>query len=627
MFNKKKKVKEKKSIQDKDFVRFSKVYPECDVIELKHNVFLKMIKITDKIKSSSCEAYNQILVEHLKSGQQFFYYKGETFVVMKIEADYIDDAVMKFNGMIFEYSELVPGFELEDVSVKEWLDMICQMTQFRDFDEEVWNELTKTQDKNAKKQKKTKHTIKQQVQPWDRKTNSEYLQLGEKISKNIMITNFPAKVFSGLVTEIMEISDNIVGSLYIRKVDNDKCLAALDMSAENNTQRVIMRKHLENQLYHCCLFLNISGYEGEVDRIYKKVEELATKYLSGINHLEHQQTQAFLSVLPLCDNFIRYNKVLPEESAIGLLNFSWVKRLHSGLKYGKSNISGKEVYYNRLLENSSGFYLGSDYADVKKRTKIEIKQIQNIAPEKKIAVFTLGGVDMKSESFVDISSCSLLGDDLELNREILRAFYYMTCGTTGNVSERYKSVINTVLMDDGNVRSYDSFLLALKNQSPDVAVKFSTMEVRKMFSTDEPIEQKTALAVYRALASTNRENVVRMMAAIAQCDADVVYILNGEAIAKLHNNEFINLILRRKKQMITVIGTDGMTMYRSPQFKQAMRESDFIHISKCNTLEKVNLVSILKLNKEQANYIAEDGCDVLITKYAEYLIDERENEE
>ena len=624
---KNKKKKEKESIQDKNFIKFARLYPECNVIELKDKVFLKLLQVKDNLREGDSDTYNQSLKELLKIGQQFSYKGNMMYVVIKAEADYIDDAVVEFESMMYECAEMADVFETQEVKLKDWIDMINRMSQFKDFDEEVWEKLCEGRNK------KNKQTIKGMIQPYDRVGHAEYLEIGNKVSKTIMLTNYPSKVFNGLITEIMEISDSITGSLYLKEVEMENCLAALDMEKEkkedgsrNSYIREYLTKNIEKneKLFHSCLFLNISGFVGEVDRAYKKIEELCKKYLIGINTLEHQQNKAFLSVLPLGNNLIHYNKVLHEDNVIGLLNYSWIKRLHTGIYYGKSNISEKDVMWNRLLEKSSGFYLGSDSRTVRGKIKNEIMEIQRKFKDRRIAVFTLGAVDRKSNVFIDLNKGKMLCKDVEINREILRGLFYLVIGTNGNITSKNKDILSRVLENENNLESYEKFISAVSNYDVKLAEKLNTEQLKEIMSDKNEVKkQRGKYCVYKALCETHREQLLYLFGGIANCDANIIYILDGDEFAKLGDNRFINRILEQTDKMITVMGNDGMVMYRNPHFKKAIRESEFINVSRCNTLEKINLASILKLSKEQSNFISENVIDeqsIIITQYAEYLL-------
>lgn len=627
VLGKKKKNKEKESIQDKNFIKFARLYPECNVIELKDGVFLKLLQINDNLREGDCDTYNQSLKELLKIGQQFYYIGNMMYVVIKSEADYIDDAVVEFDGMMYECAEMANVFETKEVGLKDWINMISRMSQFKDFDDEVWKSICESG------KKKDKQTIKSVIQPYDRVGHAEYLEIENKVSKTIILTNYPSKVFNGLITEIMEISDGITGSLYLKEVEMENCLVALDMEKEgkedgsrNSYIRDYLTKNIEKneRLFHSCLFLNISGFVGEVERAYKKIEELCKKYLIGINTLEHQQNKAFLSVLPLGNNLIHYNKVLHEDSVIGLLNYSWIKRLHTGIYYGKSNISEKDVMWNRLLEKSSGFYLGSDSKAVRGKIKNEIREIQTKFKNRRIAVFTLGAVDRKSNGFVDLDKGKVLCKDVEINREILRGLFYLVTGTNGNITNRNKDILGRVLENDYNVESYERFISAISNYDVKLAEKLNTEQLKKIMSENNEVKkQRVNFCVYKALSETKREQLLYLLGGIANCDANIIYILNGDEFAKLSDNRFINEILKQTNKIITVMGENGMVMYRNPHFKKAIRESEFINISRCNTLEKINIAGILKLSKEQSNFINENVINeqsIIITQYAEYLL-------
>jgi len=568
-------MKKEKAIQDKNFIRFQKIYPDCNVIEVKEHVYLKMYKILDNVEKN----YNECLKVLLKYGHQFFFKGDETYIIIKVEADVVDDAVMEFGTLVFECSEMLEGFDLEEVEIKDWLEKVCELSQIK-------NEI------------KIEKGIRQQIQPWNRKTRDEYIEIDGKKSRTVLLTNYPSKLFSGLITEIMQLSDEITGSLFVKGVNVEHCLEGADGYFKRYLEEI---KEKEKQIYNTCMFLNLT------DEVYEKVEKMASKYLVGINTLEHQQNQAFLSVLPLGINYVNYNKGLVEDSVIGLLNLSWMKKVCCGVRYGKSILSEKDIYYNRLIENASGFYLGKNS---RKRVEREIEQIKKIAPDKKIEIIYMFG---------DGEKVDVLGKDLVMNRELLKAFYYLVFSINGILPRQYEMVLDKVIE---KVTDYDSFVSALLNEDSGIGNKLNTEEYREMLTGGI------------CLSSTYKESLIQMMAKIAQSEADVIYVMDGDKIAKITGNQFIHLIMKKKDKLITVCGDEKeesqMCFYRNPEFKEAIRESEFVQIGKCSILEKVNVVGLLGLSKVQSSFIDDSVIgeqSVLITKYSDYMVKEKEFEE
>lgn len=595
--------KQKQRQQDKNFVRFGKVYLDCGVIELKRNVYLKMVQVKDNIDARDCDSYNTVLKDLLKQGQQFFYYNNNTYLILRVKAELIDDAVTVFDGLIYDLSEVI---DVEEVEIKEWLDIINHMTQFKELGE---REIDKG--------------IRQQIQPWERKTKDDYLEIDGMVSKTVLLTNFPSEIFLGLMTEILSVSDKIIGSLYINPINVEHCLEALNLneSEDNTLKRYLEKLKKDGQaLYNTSLFLNFSGLLGEVNEIYAEIERIAEKYYVGINILEHQQNQAFSSVLPLCDNCIRYNKALTEESVLGLLSLSWMKKLCSGVSYGISAISGKEVKFNRFMENSSGFYFGKDKDKIMSHIK---KEIALIPKDKKIAIFTFDRINSEDKNFVDLNGYRILGSDVEVNREILRALFYLVMGVSGGISESNRRVLELVLSDDYNVKNYEYFVNVFEDRFKN---RLNTKELNELMSGGRSIyHQEDRLKIYKSLNTSYKAQILQMMGGIAHCDADVIYVLHCGEMAKLRDNNFIEMMMKRVDKTFTFMGDE---LYR---LKNAILASDFIYINKCDALERINLVNTLKLSKEQNFYVDDStmaGQSLLITKYTDYfLVDKKEFDE
>lgn len=549
--------KREKIKQDKAFIQFLRCYPECDVVEKKEGVFLKLYRMEDADREIDKENYEEGLLKLLEFSNQLFYFEDAVYLIEETEADIVDEAVFKAD----EY--------FEQISLKEWFRIICKMSGCEEFD---WEK---------------KKGLKQHIQPYGRKTEETEMWIGEQVNRTVMLDNFPSKIFSGMMSEVMNISKEITASVYIDKINVEHCLEV----AEEGSGIYQYMSELKDDIYNCCVLLNVKD-----EKVLKKIEGVVHKYYVSVNYLENQQNQGWLSVLPLCDDRIGYRKALKERNILGLLRYSWINRLHSGVCYGK------DLYYNRLTEKNSGFYLGGNVED-------EIRQLPD---DVKIAVFTLNG---KGES---LKGCKILSDNLRTNQEILRCLFYGGSAHF-NILERHKDSLESALKKS---RTYDDFV----RYGSEIDSRYVSLleKRRELMSGTKRLEQKRHLCVYVADAETEAERLLQIMGGVANCDADVIYILCGTELAKVRDNHFIELLMNQKERVITVTGKNTMAMLGNNEFKLAIKNSEFKYVGKCDIQEKVNLGALLSLSKEQRQWIAEHP--LLLTKYADYMLEERKDE-
>lgn len=620
--------KKDKITQDKSFIAYKCFYSDCNIIELKTGEFVKMYEITESDWSLSWAGYNTSLklligepeIENILS-YQFFCWKEKRYVLFRVKADVVDDVVSVFEHIVETYYENVPEFVLKEVNLTEWFDIMYHLVHFKGLDRELILDGKKSR------------SMKEDIQPFNRKVKLDHLEIGVdgKQIQTMVITNFPSSVFNGLLTELLSISENIYTSLYLKKVNVEHCKKALELDKEIfETKREILRAYLENViqknqiLYQTCLLVSVAGDEYEVNQTVKHLEDLVKKYMISVSTLEYQQPKAYLSNFPLCENLIHYNNVLDEDGVISLLGFSWIERLHSGATYGIFDLSGKQMSFNRLIEKNSGFYLGSDNEEVNKAIQTEIRQLCEHQPDLKVAVFTLSNLDI---SHVDLKGVQILGNDLDINRELLRAFVYLHCGVNGHVSKRIREVLFKVLSTDDNVKSYCDFLTAVARIDSDLC---GQLEQSDVMTADGKCEECNGVKVYTSSESSYEGRLLQIMSGITACKADIIYILCADEIAKLEGNKFLTKLLGRKDKIFNLSGKTDMIFYNNPIVKDLIRNAEFIRIFKCNTLDRINVANLLGLNKVQKNYISDgitDGVhNLLITKYVDYMLEFREGE-
>ena len=69
----------------------------------------------------------------------------------------------------------------------------------------------------------------------------------------------------------------------------------------------------DSKLVDTCLLISVYGdTKTEVNHAIDNIRTIARRYLADINVLDHQQIEAYQSVLPLGQNRIVINKVLDE---------------------------------------------------------------------------------------------------------------------------------------------------------------------------------------------------------------------------------------------------------------------------------------------------------------------------
>lgn len=614
----KKKEREKKIIQDKGFIRYKTFYSECNVVEIRTGEFIKMYEINELDKCDNWAAYNNSL-RWLINGVscsttcQFFNYKKRNYVLFCVKADVVDDTLELFDDIIKSYPD---DFEFKEVNLHEWFNIMYNLIHFKDLDRDLVL--------SGKK----KRTLKQDIQPYGRHTKPSYIEYeqSQKIIKTLLLANYPSEIFNGLLSEILDISDKIYSSLYLRKVNVEHCLSALELDEYMESNRkVILKNHLEDcfnlgiPLYHTCLLISVCGTDVEVEKIVKKIEDLSSRYYMSINYLEYQQNQAYLSNFPLCENLINYNKVLSEDNVIGLLGFSWVSKLHCGVNYGFSELSGCPVLFNRTAEKNSGFYLGSDSEQINKAIWEEIKELHQYNPKLKFAVFTMDDCT----KCITLENTKILSDNLNLNREILKAMVYLTCGMNGRVSSRIEKTLNLVLSKDENVISIDAFLSAIMSTDSSLGGELEQKISNELKAGLEVCMSKQYLQVYKPVGVTYYERLLKILGGVANCDADIIYILCADEMAKLNDNYFLNELFKDERKVYNLSGKDNSTIYKNSIVAELFSQSEFKRIFQCNSFDRVNISSILGLNKEQKMHISSKG-DLLITKYVDYLLTDRE---
>ena len=617
------KKKEKKHVI-KGFVSYNAYYPEADMISTSLG-YVKAWYLDDaeKTDKAAYEEYlsDMVILPEKDGSTQVCHIAGKDIMTITVPADSARAAEEIFNGL---------RISARPVSCAEWLNLISRVSLFKDLDEPslVGAEGKKGRPaasiigmlqpvRTAMKKDKKGKAVKV-VSP-------KYLTINNRYVKTMALTNFPDYVHSSAVTEILRVSEDISLSMYIRRIDKEKCLKAFD-SFKVQMSKLRMDKmkeelHSSEGLYNVSCYLSVSAEtEDELDTICEHIKEITDKYLIGINSLEYEQQQAYRCMLPLGINLLKTCKVLHHDDIYGLLPLSWVRHVSRDVSYGIDAISGMEINYNRLMGKASGFVLGSDRDYVTKRIQDEIEQLIEAAPDKKIAVYTINP-DPKLWRTVPITMPFITGTPAD--KEVLRAVTILSSGTNRSLTREAKEAMEEALSNDPD--TYDEYVSAFTRKIP------TAERALRLLKADAPRykEGTGCLNLYEVGDKGARytERVAMLIQALYNTTADIVYVTNADMLSMCG---IIPLLMKNRPDVLwtfamTSYTQDGLRkMYLNRKIARAIGEAGFLDISWHDTTDRIQLKAILAFDKRESSVISsqENKGGLIIMENSTYIYKE-----
>lgn len=224
--------------------------------------------------------------------------------------------------------------------------------------------------------------------------NGDHFRLGDKYCRTLFIDNLPSFLSTDFLTELVDISANLLTSIHFESIRQDKTLKLLrnqmvniDASVIDAQKRAVKSGYSPDLISHdlkkaqeqankimddvtsrnqkmFLVSLLLTVYGDTLDELNKNTDSLkttASKYLCSLRKLTYQQEYGFASCLPLGKNKTYVQRLLTTEAASVFIPFSAQElSQNNGMYYGLNAVSRNLILFNRInSKNANGVILGT----------------------------------------------------------------------------------------------------------------------------------------------------------------------------------------------------------------------------------------------------------------------------
>lgn len=607
------KKKEKKLVlkEDKDFIGYDGFNEELGIIK-KGDLFIKPYELT--VAGYAPDLPQKILDEQT----ELFYANGKMYVIYAVKADVPEDAAEKFK-------EIESRHPVKAISILLWFNLLTLFTGRE--------ELTEIPAVNKKK----KDTVSSLIAPYNVKSTQKDIELTGKTGRTLLLTGFPSKIFPGFCSELLELSDKAVVSIHLKRMDIDLCLTGLSELNARPMRKSVMKDFLTKEkaagrdIYDTSCYVFYRGEKDELDEFIGKLDRFLDKYLVGKSDLDYQQRRATQSTLPLCNNVIKYNRVLNLSDISALLPMSHLrdaKNMPSAVPYGKDIIQG-DIKYSRLLNKENGAILSTNAVWAVEKAVQEISFYKDHVPE----IVVLSDRDTDTSMFVpdgeNMSEQMLSLDDAPdfMKQALVSRWAFNTIAINGSVSIRKMNVLNAAV---GNIKGehyLEDFIESIKDNDVKRSLTSSPCPRKFYFRAYE----RGNVGVIKALGDKALEREMGYALLFDSMPKNVmVYSLNTELLV----NAFPQFRVKDGVIYTLLVGTsktpdflsDGPTgnvdhVYDDPTVREFLHNAEFLYIGEHKIAEKLKLNLSCPMSKEQRDVITEPARgNLLITKEVSYIL-------
>ncbi|MEG2983594.1 MAG: ATP-binding protein [Peptostreptococcaceae bacterium] len=221
-----------------------------------------------------------------------------------------------------------------------------------------------------------------------------YFMMGEKYGRALFLRDLPTFLNDKFMSEITDISFNMMVSMNINSVEPEKALKLVKKQITGmESNKIDYQKKafkegysdafIPHDLQHSLdeaqellddlvnknqkmfimnfIVVHIADSLDELDKQTETISSVARKYLCQIGTLNYQQEDGLASALPLGNNRLNIQRTLTTESTAVFMPFSAQDLIQEGgMYYGLNAVSRNLVIFNRRSgKNANGFILGT----------------------------------------------------------------------------------------------------------------------------------------------------------------------------------------------------------------------------------------------------------------------------
>ena len=360
--------------------------------------------------------YNKIIAENVKIGHNNV--RKLKYFTLSLYADCVSDAEKRFNqidAIVHKAFENIYKINVSGLSSSARLKIIHSMYNPKSNDFGAKADLRHTGEFSFKDMKKLKLTTKDCVGCSSLDIQSDYIELNkDTFVRAFFIASVPAKLTSSLITDITNISSNMILSAFYEPVDAAFGFDVFNKRVAENTEvkRVSKRDTIEDRknkatieirslikedeeayfnlaalnVFKECVASNSKAMFAsfticlyadsleELERDTKLLHISTSKFACQVKSLDLQQIEGLKSVLPLANVFVDTKRLFPATklSRIPMLGIEEVLQ-KDGLYNGLNSINDNLVLLNRKnFTNLSGIIAGTEHCGKTYQNKREI---------------------------------------------------------------------------------------------------------------------------------------------------------------------------------------------------------------------------------------------------------------
>lgn len=235
--------------------------------------------------------------------------------------------------------------------------------------------------------------------------------IGKKLIKVFYISNFPTWIRGTILTDFVDVSTNMLVSVYFNPIAQDEgikmvrkqgvnvssklvdmqkksarkgidadLLGASVQDAKDEIKELIDSMTKDNVKLFTSLFLItiFADDEEELEGYETQLKMIANKHMVQISSLDYQQENGFASSLPLGNNKLLINRLMPSTGIASIIPFSVKDMMQKkGIWYGLNAVSKNIIVHDRAEENinPNACILGIPGSGKSFITKEEIEQV------------------------------------------------------------------------------------------------------------------------------------------------------------------------------------------------------------------------------------------------------------
>ena len=361
-------------------------------------------------------------------------------------------------------------------------------------------------------------TSKDLIAPESLEFGSDKGKVGSRLMKAFFVAAYPTYIRGTILTDFTQIATNMLVSVYFEPMDladglklvreksvniKSEVIQAEKSAAKNNiygdvaipttlndakqeADELMNQINRENEKLFMVTFLFVlfARDEKEMEGFESQLRFIANKNLLTVRALNLQQEAGLNSALPIGNNLIPQQKMMPTRSVASIIPFDVKEvRQKGGMYYGQNAVSGNMIIYNRLMgQNPNGCVLGMPGSGKSFAAKREIvnvllnteDEVYILDPEREYTPLAeaFGGsiVELTSASSVHINPFDLnlqnydekSGDPLKNKSDFIETICEIMVGGRYGLSPAERTVIGRSV-----INVYEPYLQYLRRRGLD----------------------------------------------------------------------------------------------------------------------------------------------------------------